>query len=363
MSNGIAIDIHERTAFADGHAFAEAGTYERLVGRARFAVDPDAPAQADIVDVDKAPRNRDRLVEFAADLCILKPVDPARGNRRLFFDYGNRGNKRAVQYFNDAPACNDPTTLEHAGNGYLFRRGYTVVWGAWQGDLLPGDGRMVLNLPVASDGAVPISGLVRSEFIVAREGQTTLPLSGWVSTRSHPTVSRDPSKARLTRRRYPGDERVEIAPDAWQFARVETGMGLDFQGTEQAIIESDTHIHMSGGFEPGWIYELVYEGRGPLVLGLGHVVVRDLVSFLKYEEFDSEEPRQSGGRRRAAGEGLCFRPLADRALHPRCDLPRLQRRCGWAQGVRRRAGARRRRRAHVDEPPLRQRRRAGGAAI
>ena len=250
MSNRIAIDIHERTAFAGGHAFAEAGAYERLVGRARFAVDPDAPAQAGIVDVDKAPRNRDGLVEFAADLCILKPVDPARGNRRLFFDYGNRGNKRAVQYFNDAPACNDPATREHAGNGYLFRRGYTVVWGAWQGDLLPGDGRMTLALPVATDGAAPLTGLVRSESIVAQEGQTTLPLSGWVSTRSHPTVSRDSSKARLTRRRYPDDERVEIAPDAWRFARVETGTGLDFQGTEQAIIESDTHIHMPGGFEP-----------------------------------------------------------------------------------------------------------------
>ena len=158
MNNKIAIDIHERTGFADGHAFAEAGTYERLVGRARFAVDPDAPAQAGIVDVDKASRNRDGLVEFAADLCILKPVDPARANRRLFFDYGNRGNKRAVQYFNDAPACNEPATREHAGNGYLFRRGYTVVWGAWQGDLLPGDGRMTLALPVATDGAAPLIG-------------------------------------------------------------------------------------------------------------------------------------------------------------------------------------------------------------
>ena len=298
MSNRITIDIQERTAFADGHAFAEAGAYERLIGRARFAVDPDAPAQAGIVDVDKAPRNGDGLVEFAADLCILKPVDPARANRRLFFDYGNRGNKRAVQYFNDAPACNDPATLAHAGNGYLFRRGYTVVWGAWQGDLLPGDGRMILTLPVARDGAQPLTGMVRSEFIVAQEGQTTLPLSGWVSTRSHPAVSRDPSKARLTRRRYPVDERVEITPDAWRFARVETGMGLDFQGAEQAIVESDTHICMSGGFEPGWIYELVYEGRDPLVLGLGYVAVRDLVSFLKYEDSDSEgraNPVADGG--------------------------------------------------------------------
>ncbi|MDE0391272.1 MAG: alpha/beta hydrolase domain-containing protein [Rhodospirillales bacterium] len=288
MSNGIAIDIHQRTAFAGGCAFGEAGSYERLVGRARFAVDPDAPAQAGIVDLDKAPRNRDGLIEFAADLCILKPADPARTNGRLFFDYGNRGNKRAVQYFCDAPGCNDPMTLEHAGNGYLFRRGYTVVWGAWQGDLLRGDGRMVMDLPVATDGAAPLTGPVRTEFIVAQEGQTTLPLSGWVSTRSHPTVSRDPSKARLTRRRYPEDERVEIAPDAWQFARLETGLGLDFQGGEQAIVESDAHIYMPGGFEPGWIYELVYEARDPLVLGLGYVAVRDLVSFLKHEDCDSE---------------------------------------------------------------------------
>ena len=288
MSNRIAIDIRERTAFASGHVFAEAGAYERLVGRARFAVDPYAPEQAGIVDVDKAPRNRDGLVEFVADLCILKPADPARANRRLFFDYGNRGNKRAVQFLCDAPACNDPVTLEHAGNGYLFRRGYTVVWSAWQGDLLPGDGRMTMDLPVATDGAAPLTGPVRTEFIVAQEGQTTLPLSGWVSTRSHPTVSRDPSKARLTRRRYPDDERVEIAPEAWQFARIETGTGLDFQGSERAIVESDTHIYMPGGFEPGWIYELVYEGRDPLVLGLGYVAVRDLVSFLKYGDTDSE---------------------------------------------------------------------------
>ena len=298
MSSRIAIDIRERTPFAEGHAFGDAGAYERLVGRARLAVDPDAPAQAGIVDLDKAPRDGDGLVAFAADLCILKPLDPARGNRRLFFDYGNRGNKRAVQYFNDAPACNDPKTLAHAGNGYLFRRGYTVVWGAWQGDLLPGDGRMIASLPVATDGARPLTGPVRTEFIVAHEGQTTLPLSGWVSTRSHPAVSRDPSQARLTRRRYPGDARVAIPPDAWRFARVETGVGLDFQGAEQAVVESDTHIHMPGGFEPGWIYELVYEARDPLVLGLGHIAVRDLVSFLKYAELDSEgraNPVAGGG--------------------------------------------------------------------
>ena len=74
MSNRIAIDIHERTPFAGGHAFAEAGAYERLVGRARFAVDPDASAQAGIVDLDKAPHNGEGLVEFAA-----RPLHPEAG--------------------------------------------------------------------------------------------------------------------------------------------------------------------------------------------------------------------------------------------------------------------------------------------
>ena len=40
------------------------------------------------------------------------------------------------------------------------------------------------------------------------------------------------------------------------------------------------------GFEPGWIYELIYEGRDPLVLGLGHAAVRDVTSFLKYDDED-----------------------------------------------------------------------------
>lgn len=288
MTNKIEFRISEKTRFADGMEFGATGSYERLVGRAHFAVDPAAPAQAGIVDLDKAPVNANGLVEFATDLCILKPVDPARGNSRLFFDYGNRGNKRAVQFFNDAPASNDPLTAAHAGNGFFFRRGYTIVWGAWQGDLLPGDGRMVLDLPTATENGSPITGPVRVEFIADRKGVTCYPLSGGrASTRSHPTISRDTREAQLTRRRYAEDERVAVPADQWQFARLEVGTGLDNQGAVTAVAPSDSHIYMPAGFEPGWIYELVYTARDPLVLGLGHVVVRDLVSFLKFETTDS----------------------------------------------------------------------------
>ncbi|BBK40836.1 hypothetical protein STVA_08560 [Allostella vacuolata] len=283
MTNRTRIAIHSRTPFAGGAEFGQAGAYEKLTGRAHYAVDPAAAAQAGIVDLDKAPRNADGLVEFAADVMILKPVDMARGNRRLFFGYGNRGNKRELQFFNDAPPSNDPATLAHAGNGFLFRRGYTVVWGAWEGDLLPGNGRLILDVPVATENGAPITGPVRIELIVDKPGTSFLPLSGRASTRSYPAVSLDTAKATLTKRRYQGDARIAIPSDQWAFARVEGGSGLDNQGAEQAIIPSETHVHLPAGFQPGWIYELVYTARDPRVHGLGHVAVRDLVSFLKHE--------------------------------------------------------------------------------
>jgi hypothetical protein len=282
MTNQIELSITERLAFAEGHAFGAVGPYERLVGCAQFAVDPGAEAQRRINDLDKASTDSTGLVHFSGDFSILKPVDPARGNRRLFFDYGNRGNKRMLQFFNDAPASNDPHTLAHAGNGFLMRRGYTVVWFAWQGDLLPGNGRMLLDLPIARAHDGPLTGVVRVEYIADRPGITTFPLSGRVSVRSHPAMSLDQREARLTRRRYPYDERIAVPPESWCFARIEGGTGLDNQGAVQAVIPSDSHIHIPGGFEPGWIYELVYTGRDPLVLGLGHAAVRDFVSFLRY---------------------------------------------------------------------------------
>ena len=287
MTNRVTLSVVERFAFAGGYEFGTVGAYERLVGRAHFAVDPAGAAQRGITDLDKAPTDGDGLAHFTGDFSILKPADPARGNCRLFFDYGNRGNKRMLQFFNDAPASNDPRTLAQAGNGFLMRRGYTVAWLAWQGDLLPGNGRLLLDLPVARERHGPVTELVRTEYIADRSSIIVFPLSGRVSVRSHPTVSLDPREARLTRRRYPYDEREAVPPENWCFARVEGGTGLDNQGAVQAVVPSDSHIYIPGGFEPGWIYELVYTARDPLVLGLGHVVVRDFVSFLRYGKEDA----------------------------------------------------------------------------
>ena len=149
--------IEKTELFANGHEFPITGAYEKLVGRLYGEVDPKSRLNRIIVNLDKAPRNTDGRVEYWSDFCILKPVDMERGNGRIFFDAPNRGSKRIVAFLNDAPASNDPSTIEHAGNGFLMRAGYTLLWSAWNWDVLPGDGRLQIDLPVATDGGAPIT--------------------------------------------------------------------------------------------------------------------------------------------------------------------------------------------------------------
>lgn len=317
MTNRIELVIEDRRAFADGHGFGDVGAYERLSGRAVFAVDPLAPAQRDVVDLALAPRDADGMVRFAADFMLLRPADPSRGNRRLFYDYGNRGHKRALQYFNDALHSNDPLSLAHAGNGFFMRRGYAVAWVAWEGDLLPGNGRMLLDVPVATDAGTPITGRVRTEIIIDGPPVRSMPLSGRTAAHSYPTVSLDTRAALLTRRRYPYDPPEAIPPDAWCFAEEILGVGAETSAAEQALVPSDRCIHYPAGFQPGWIYELLYTARDPKVMGLGHVVVRDFVSFLKYDRSEANPLR---GVEKAYGwgrsqTGRCLRDFVYRGYN------------------------------------------------
>jgi len=50
---------------------------------------------------------------------------------------------------------------------------------------------------------------------------------------------------------------------------------------------AERHIFLPAGFQLGWIYELVYTAKDPLVHGLGHVAVRDFISFLKCDRSDA----------------------------------------------------------------------------
>ena len=200
MTPELIVEIEQKTWFAEGIDFGARGRYQRLVGRVRLATDPEAPENRSVIDLDLAPRSAAGKVEFDADLCILRPEHLERGNRRALFDFGNRGNKRVLAMFNDAPNNNDPQSRIDAGTGFLMRRGYSIVWVAWEGDILPGDERMTVGLPVASNEGKQISGQVRRVFLADRPGTFCMRLSGSNSARGYSTASRDTRQAVLTRR-------------------------------------------------------------------------------------------------------------------------------------------------------------------
>jgi len=274
-----------------GAGFGGVGAYERVIGRAHGEVDPAHPGNAIIQDIALAPRNARGLVEYSTDVEILKPKDMARGNGVLLFEVVNRGNKGSLASFNAGDVGDFAATnaLARPGDGFLMRRGYTLLWFGWQGDVLPGNARMTLRVPVAhqADGT-PITGLVRSEIVVHAPTTTTGLSTGYFSGMTHasyPTVSADnrtpladgflPS---LTMRAREQDARRDIPRSEWSFAACPDG------GVAQP---SDTHICYPAGFQPGRLYELIYRARDPLVLGLGYAAMRDLAAFFKHEPRDT----------------------------------------------------------------------------
>ena len=141
----------ESPTFA-GHAFGQVGQYEKLVGRAHGELDPTDPRNRVITDLQLAPHNANGMVEYSTDVFILKPIDLSRGNHRLFFDVNNRGDMRALSAMNDATSGgNDPSAAEDAGNGYLLTEGYTIVSAGWDVTTQPGNGRMTITVPVATN--------------------------------------------------------------------------------------------------------------------------------------------------------------------------------------------------------------------
>ena len=134
--------------------------YQRIVGKIHFAVDPKLPANRIIADIDLAPRNAQGLVEFTADLFLLKPTDPAKGNGTVLFEVSNRGGKGMLSMF-DLGGRPDPKTAEELGDPLLFDQGYTLAWVGWEWDVPEKPGMMRLDAPIIAG----LTGLVRSEIV------------------------------------------------------------------------------------------------------------------------------------------------------------------------------------------------------
>jgi hypothetical protein len=249
----------ESPAF-EGRSFGTVGTYDRIIARATIAVAPADPHNSVVVDIDRAPRNAQGLVEAMTDVEILRPTVAANGNRHLIYDVVNRGTKRALAMFNDSGAGNELAKAADAGNGFLMNRGYTVVWSGWQGDIGAGGGRVTLTVPVVPQ----VNGLAREEFIF---DHTNNPAT---ANLSYPAADLDPAHAKLFVRQRETDTRTTPAE-----------LSFKFDGPNKVSITRPT------GFDGGAIYELIYEAKDPKVMGLGLATTRDLIAFLRHEAADA----------------------------------------------------------------------------
>ncbi|MYD71387.1 MAG: hypothetical protein F4W89_11705 [Acidobacteria bacterium] len=266
----------------------QVGPYERLRGRVVYALDPDHPANRAVVDLGLAADNGEGRVEFYGDIEILAPRDLSLAQPTILYDINNRGRR----LWGTQP--------------FFLRQGYITVWSGWIAQVRPDPDLLRLEAPVAlGEDGVPITGHVRAEMIAEAPGDR-LTISDRGQLAFEPVVN-SLAEATLTRRARERDAPKLIPREQWEFVLTrrprDEGSGL---------IGAD--LLLEGGFEPGVIYELIYEARGSVVQGAGFAAIRDVVSFLRYDESAMNPLRGVDGRpiaRRVIGEG---RSQSGRAL-------------------------------------------------
>ncbi|MDP9024187.1 MAG: alpha/beta hydrolase domain-containing protein, partial [Candidatus Eremiobacteraeota bacterium] len=239
----------------------------------RFSLDPNAAANQRIVDLKLAPRDASGRVTFESSFILLRPVK-ARSST-LLYDVNNRGGIAILNQLDGAsPANNDPTTVADAGDGFLMRHGFTLLFSAWTWDVAPpapGVKPLVFAPPVAheSDGTA-ITGLVENEFIVnAPEEIATY--AGMRGLTYEPAAPNDPA-ATLTARSRPSDARVVVDRAHWHFVAPDQPGGPG-------------RVQLEGGFQPGTLYELIYRAKDPYVTGAGLAGIRDLLAYFRDHSF------------------------------------------------------------------------------
>jgi hypothetical protein len=222
--------------------------YEKVVGRIHFAVDPTNAHNAVIVDLDKAKKNTAGRVEFSADFYMLKPKPG--GTSGVLVDIVNRGRLTFGRFSSTGGA--DPV-----GDGFLLKRGFTVVAVGWEFDVASADGVLRLDAPIPTDRGQPITGMASALFIPdRRDPMVVTALAGYTAVEPNSQESvltvRDSLSAGATR----------LPRDTW-------------------TISSTNLVSVTGGFEPGRIYEITYKAANPPVAGLGFAAVRDVVAWLR----------------------------------------------------------------------------------
>lgn len=270
----IGVEVLERSSFASGVRFGDAGAYEKIRGIAKFSLDPNAAANQRIVDLKFAPRDAHGRVTFETPFILLRPIKARTST--LLYDVNNRGGIAILGQMDGAsPANNDPTTTADAGDGFLMRYGFTLLFSAWTWDVAPqpsGVKPLVFVPPIAreSDGT-SITGLVENEFIV-NAPKNIATYAGMRGLTYEPATPNDPA-AILTTRSHPSDARITVDRAHWHFVAPEQEGGPG-------------RVQLDGGFQPGTLYELIYTAKDPRVTGAGIAGIRDLLAYFRDHPFE-----------------------------------------------------------------------------
>ena len=239
--------------------------YQLLRGRAFGLLDPAAPANQIITDLQHAPRNAQGLVEYVTTFSLAKPVDMARGSGVLWYELVNRAGPLRT-FDSQAP------------------QGHVTLMNGWQGDIAGTASNYTVQVPVArqADGK-PITGNVLARLADTPAGTPSRPLAMLANAIPYDAASLDTRQARLTTKR--SEKRSgessgieEVAASDWAFADCRT---TPFPGTPHPRM-----VCVKGGFDPKLLYEVQYQAKDPLVLGIGLAAIRDVASFFRYAERD-----------------------------------------------------------------------------
>lgn len=247
-----------------GTTFGPVGAYRKIIGTATGKIDPSDAHNATIVDLQLAPRDAQGLVSYTMDFYILTPVDPSKGNHKVFIEPPNRGGKQFAR-FNGSGGGNNPTAAADAGTAFLMNQGYTLVWAGWEATAPRTNFSMGVTAPVAvnADGT-SITGPVY-EYIVF-DNATSMSY-----TTSYNTNSTDTTKATLTVKDRLTDAAVTVPSTGWTWTSANT----------IALLPTGT------AFKQSSIYELTFTAKDPVVGGVGFAAFRDFASFLRNAAADT----------------------------------------------------------------------------
>jgi hypothetical protein len=239
--------------------------FEKLTGRFYGELDPEAPLNAIITDIELAPRNARGMVEYSATVHHPQARRHVQGHGGAHLQ---RGQPRPRRHRRSPATSRTSAAGARAGDQRLAGRH-------------PGGRRHRDDGHADREEArrSSITGPVVARIFDAPAGATTH------ADRSRPR-HRHGHAGQLRHRQGHADQarsetgsRVPVLSSDWAFADC---------GQKPFLARPDpVKVCIKGGFDPAMLYELTYIAKDPPVHGIGFATTRDLVSYLRRGETGS----------------------------------------------------------------------------